>query len=189
MSKSTSPRVVKGMPSVELDRAEFGAAIPPTSRIRCSTRRPPARLRARHRLAQLTASTTKPAHARGRAGFADPTSSCRSTGSRRAPRSRSRKRARGPGAAAPRPPDQRLDAQRPDLPGEMSKTFRLAQHARNGDRGTTAATSTSSTSSRLASDTAASSIRARPACRRRCRCATGRARAIRITRWARRTTG
>ena len=71
-------------------------------------------------------------------------------------------------------------------PGEMSKTFRLAAARARGLRGAargSSATSSISACSRRSTDGRSSP--ARPACRPRCRSATGRAPAIRTTPWGR----
>ena len=74
-------------------------------------------------------------------------------------------------------------------PGEISKTFRLAGLVERGAAAASRSRSTSSTSACSPPTTAATSIRARAACRPRCRSATGRAAAIRTTRSTRSTTG
>ena len=75
-------------------------------------------------------------------------------------------------------------------PGEMSKTFRLVKIAERGVRSANAASRSSCSISAVSPrSTAATSIPARPAYRRPCRSATGRAPAIPTIRWASTTTG
>jgi len=74
-------------------------------------------------------------------------------------------------------------------PGEMSKTYRLCSTARGVLSSAAISRWTFSTSAGSPPSTAASSTRARRAYRLRCRCVTGRARAIRITGSARCRTG
>ena len=183
MSESTSPRVVKGMPSVELGREEFERRFrerhrdplfdgveessPP-----CST--------PRGRLQRVPQGT---ADAQGRARVRRPELRAVGRLARRARRDRRGGRA---------PQDSTLPGRmlvingsaRSDqtCPGEMSKTYRLAKQAQTAIENEGCDVDFLDLSRARLPSTAASSIRARHACRRRCRCATGRARATRITR-------
>ncbi len=75
-------------------------------------------------------------------------------------------------------------------PGEMSKSFRLVKIAQRGVRGRTRFRGRAARPQPLSPpSTAATSIPARPAYRRPCRSATGRAPAIPTIRWASSTTG
>ena len=133
MSESTSPRVVKGMPSVELAREEFERRFRERHRrpaVRRRRRR--ARRRARRRVAGLQRVPQSPRTRKAGPAFADPELRApRSSGSRRAPRS-----ARPSGGRS----DSRVagavllvinGSARSDqtCPGEMSKTYRLAKRA------------------------------------------------------------
>ena len=186
-------KVRKGMPSVQLDKAEFAARLqqrfydpafePLQGRDRQDHRRRLGRLRRQPQVA---------AHQAGRPGLRrSRATSSRSNGSQRARPSRRAERQQKSPASKSRilliNGSPRSDQ---TCPGEMSKTFRLVEIAERGDRARARLRGRAARPQPARPrSTAARSIPARPASRRRCRSATGRAPAIPTIRSARSTTG
>ena len=174
MSSETSepdiePR--RGMPDPRLSREEFRRALP------APIRRPGVRSRCAGRLDALeavawdayTPAARRRTRARPDAGSPIPTTICRSTGWRRAPRSRRRSAARRSGGARAHPDRQRLVAQRAHLPRRDVEELPAGRDRARGDRRARrhAARSSSSTCRGSRPSTGATSIRARPASRPR----------------------
>jgi hypothetical protein len=74
----------------------------------------------------ITTTARRRARRPGRA-IADPDYELSSTGRRRASDQRAERQQKSAGSQVAHPADQRLVAQRPDLPGEMSKSFRWSR--------------------------------------------------------------
>ncbi len=161
----------------------------PRSRLRC--RGAGDRAPDRPRLGGIRRLPQGAAHPQGRAGL------CRSRLRAVAGLDRRARRASQPRSSASAIPRRALrilgicGSPRSDetCPGEMSKTFRLIQLAREIVRGRRASSSTCSTSAASPRNTDASSTPARAAFPPPCRSATGPAPAIPITRSARSMTG
>ena len=186
-------KVRKGMPSVPARQGAIRRATEaavPRSRLRAAASRD--RQDHRCRLGRLRRQPQVAVHPARRArAMPIPSTSCRSTGwpQREAIR-RGRAAAEVAVVEVAHPADQRLAAQRPDLPGRDVQELPADGDRRGGRSSASAASrSSGSTSTGRPRSSAARSIPARPACRRRCRSATGRAPAIPTIRSARPTTG
>ena len=131
--------------------------------------------------------------ARARPGPASPTptTTCRSNGCETRERLQAAQaRWQRAGHAVARAADLRLRPRNDGTcPGEISKTWRLTQIAREALRAEAHRSRPAGPEPARPPTTTATSIPARAACRPRCRCATGPAAATRTTRWARPATG
>ena len=178
--------VRKGQAPGHLPRTEFGVRfrnsfVDPAFDAEDDAHRPPRgdRLGGLQRRPQGAAARARPGPA-----TPTPTTTSRSTGSRPSERLEQRRSGAGPIRRRRSRVLVICGSPRNDgtCPGEISKTFRLARLVREDARAGAASRSTCSTSACSPPSTAATSIRARAACRPRCRSATGRAAAIRTMR-------